>query len=306
MPLQTYLKFPSDDCSMQLHGQSPRKSMESQPNRGAHPMKRNVLFFLLFIGTAIIVTNVLAQDSREVTKTVALNAKGEVVIDTYKGSITITTWDKPQVEIHARIEADDEFDTKYSAEKVRDTEVRIDASDNRVSVKTDYENIHERRNHFFSWFEDVGGSLPLVHYTISMPVTANLSIKDYKSNSSVKRLRSHLDFNTYKGNVEISELDGSIKFETYKGEARINVAKLADRSRFETYKGKVTIELPKNTGFDLDADLEYRSDFSTDFGVELTSHGKHHHNAEFHGPVNGGGPAIILRSTKGDIRLRER
>jgi hypothetical protein len=269
-------------------------------------MKRTVLFFLLFIVTAIVATSVFAQDSREVSKTVALKTDGEVVIDTYKGSITITTWEKAQVEIHARIEADDEFDTKYSAEKVRDTDVRIDASDGRVRIKTDYDNIHERRNSFFSWFEDGSGSLPLVHYTITMPATANLSIKDYKSNSSVKRLQSHLDFNTYKGSVEISELEGSIKFETYKGEARINISKMLDRSRFETYKGKITIELPKKAGFDLDADLEYRSDFTTDFNVELSSHGKHHRNSEFHGPVNGGGPAIVLRSTKGDIRLRER
>ena len=269
-------------------------------------MKLNILLFLVLVGATIVTSPSLAQDSREVSKTVTLKTDGEVVIDTYKGSITITTWDKPQVEIHARIEADDEFDTKYSAEKVRDTDIRIDASDSRVRIKTDYDNIHQRHNSFFSWFEDGSGSLPLVHYTISMPVTASLSIKDYKSTSSVKHLRSNVDFNTYKGSVEISELEGSIKFETYKGEARINFTKMSDRSRFETYKGKVTVELPKKAGFDLDADLEYRADFTTDFEVELTSHGKHHRNSEFHGPVNGGGPVLVLRSTKGDIRLRQR
>ena len=268
-------------------------------------MKHSILIFRVLASTMFVVTLALAQDSREISKTVPLKTDGDVVIDTYKGSIDITTWDKPQVEIHARIEADDEFNTKYSAEKVRDTEVRIDASDGRVKIKTDYDGVHERHDGFWSWFEDESGSLPLVHYTIIMPATAHLSIKDYKSTSSVKNLRSDLEFNTYKGDVEIVSLEGSLKLETYKGTARVDFNKLKDRSRFETYKGKITISLPKKSGFDLDADLGYKTDFSSDFDIELETHGRHHHNAEFHGPVGGGGTALALRSTKGSIRLRE-
>ncbi len=269
-------------------------------------MKCKVFFFLVTAVTSIIASFAFAQDSREISKTLPLKVDGEVAIDTYKGSITITTWDKPQVEIRARIEADDEFDTKYSAEKVRDTDVRIDATDSRVRIKTDYDNINEHHHGFWSWFEDGSGSLPLVHYTISMPATATLNIKDYKSTSTVKNLRANMDFNTYKGEVEITDLEGSLKLETYKGEVRVNFNKMKDRSRFETYKGKITIELPKKSGFDLDADLGYRSDFSADFDVDLQSHGRHHSDSEFHGPVNGGGATLILRSTKGSFRLRQR
>jgi DUF4097 and DUF4098 domain-containing protein YvlB len=269
-------------------------------------MKCKVLFLSLAAAILLIASFALAQDSREISKTLPLKADGEVAIDTYKGSITITTWDKPQVEIRARIEADDEFDTKYSAEKVRDTDVRIDATEGRIRIKTDYDNLHEHRSGFWSWFGDGNGSLPLVHYTISMPATASLNIKDYKSTSTVKNLRASLDFNTYKGEVEITDLDGALKLETYKGEVRVNFSKMKDRSRFETYKGKIMIELPKKSGFDLDANLGYRSDFSTDFDVELQTHRRHHGDSEFHGPVNGGGATLVLRSTKGSYRLRQR
>lgn len=269
-------------------------------------MKCKTLWFRAFAALLLIVPFAYAQDSREITKTVPLKADGEVTIDTYKGSIKITTWDKPQVEIHAVIEADDNFDTKYSEEKVRDTDVRIDATESRVSIKTDYDNIRERHHDFFSWFGDGSGSLPLVHYTISMPATANLSIKDYKSTSSVQNLRAGLEFNTYKGEVEIAGLEGSLKLETYKGEARVEINTVKDRCRVETYKGRVTISLPKGSGFDLDADLGYRTSFSTDFDFEMHERGRHHSNAEYHGPVNGGGPSLALRSTKGDIRLRGR
>ena len=269
-------------------------------------MKHKIICVFVLAATSLLSTSARSQDSREISKTVPLIVSGEVTIDTYKGSITVTTWDKSEVEIHAWIEADDEFSTKYSAEKVRDTDVRIDATEARVKIKSDYDNIRERHHDFWSWFEDGNGSLPLVRYTITMPATASLKIKDYRSSSSIKAPRSNLDFNTYRGDVEIMDLDGSLKFETYKGEARVDFVSVKDRCRFETYKGNVTIKLPKKLGFDLDADLGYRSDFSTDFDFEFPSRGRHRHNLEFTGPVNGGGAALVLRSAKGSFRLRQR
>jgi hypothetical protein len=268
-------------------------------------MQHKYLSVFLLSVTTLIATVSHAQDSREISKILPLKANGEVIIDTYKGSITVTTWDKPQIEIRARIEADDNFDTKYAAEKVRDTDVRIDATESRVRIKSDYDDVREHHHDFWSWFGDGSGSLPLVHYTICMPATANLSIKDYKSRSSLKNLSSNLDFNTYKGEVEIVDLRGSLKLETYKGEARVHFNTMKDRSHFETYKGTITVELPKTASFDLDTDFGHRVDFVTDFDVDLPSHGRRHRNLEFHGPINGGGASLVLRSTRGNIRLRQ-
>jgi hypothetical protein len=268
-------------------------------------MKRMILSLCAVAAMFLFRTSAYSQDSREITKIVSLKADGEVSIDTYKGSIKVAVWDKAQVEIHAVIEADDNFDTKYSEEKVRDTDVRIDETENRVRIKTDYDNVRDRGHGFFSWFEDGSGSLPLVHYTITMPASARLRIKDYKSRSSVQGLRSDLDFNTYKGEVEITGLKGSLTLETYKGEARIEFNKMSNRSRCETYKGSITVFLPKDSGFDLDADLGYRTRFSTDFDFEIPDRGRRHRDLEFQRTVNGGGPLLALRSTKGSFRLRQ-
>ena len=269
-------------------------------------MKLKTFFYGTVAFMLFLAAPTRSQNSREITKTVSLKTDGEVSVDTYKGSIKVTTWDKAQVEIHAVIEADDDFDTKYAEEKVRDTDVRIDATDNRVNIKTDYDNIHERHHGFFSWFQDGSGSLPLVHYTITMPATAHLRIKDYKSRSSVQGLRSGLDFNTYKGEVEISGLEGFVKLETYKGKARVEFTNMKDRCRFETYKGSVTIILPQKAGFDLDADMGYRTRLSSDFDFEIPDRGRRHRDIEVQKSVNGGGPSLVLRSTRGSFRLRQR
>ncbi len=267
-------------------------------------MKRMTLFFVIGAFASLISPHANSQDSREISKNLPLKASGELSIDTYKGSITVTTWDKPEVAIYARIEAEDEFDSDYAAEKVRETEVRIKGDDGHISIKTDYDGIRHHREGFWSFFNGDWGNLPSVHYTIQMPATASLTVKDYKSRSSIKNLRAALEFNTYKGDVEIADLDGSLNLETYKGEVRVTFSKMRDHSRCETYKGSITLTLPKSNGFDLDADLGRRTDFTSDFDVDFGRRSRHS-NMRFAGPINGGGAQLVLRSSKGDIRLRQ-
>ncbi len=246
--------------------------------------------------------SVLAQEMREVKKTVELNKTGEVTIDTYKGSITIETWDKPQVEIYAKIEPDG-WD-RHDREKVRDTEIRIHDSPEHVSIETDYDALKSHSSWFFGLFGDDEGSLPFVHYTITMPSTARLHIKDYKSESKISDLNASMEMNTYKGKVSIRNFEGSIDLETYKGEIRTDFAKLTGDSRFETYKGSIDITLPKGAGFEFAGDIGRRADFNSDF--DLSVKGRHRSAERYSGPVNGGGPLLRVNTEKGVVRLKEK
>jgi len=243
------------------------------------------------------------QMSREVKKTVELNKDGEVFIDTYKGSITITTWDSPQVEILARIEADPGDHDRN--ENVRDTEIRIDDSPSRVRIKTDYDRLHNHRSWFFGWFDDNSMILPFVHYTISMPRTAQLTIKDYKSDTKISNLNAPVDLNTYKGTVNIIGLDGAIDLETYKGEVTIDLTKLAGSSRIETYKGRIDVTMPRDGGFDLNTDLGRRANLDSDFDTIVRS-SRHRDDESYRASINGGGPRLLISSEKGDIRLKKK
>jgi hypothetical protein len=42
-----------------------------------------------------------AADTKEVHRTLTLGRDGHVAINTYKGSVTVTTWDKPEVRVDA-------------------------------------------------------------------------------------------------------------------------------------------------------------------------------------------------------------
>jgi hypothetical protein len=251
----------------------------------------------------LIFGNAWGQETKEVRKSGPLNPDGKVYVDTYKGSITVTTWDKAEIDIYAKIEPDG-FD-RYAEEKVQDTEIRTSLSSSSVRIKTDYDHVRQHSS-FWGIFDGETGSLPFVHYTIKMPRTARLVIKDYKSETNVTDLRSDADIETYKGEVKVMNLEGSLVLETYKGEVTVDFASLKGRSRFETYKGQIEVRFPKGTGFDLDADIGRRGDFSNEFEGESRYRSKRDRDAEYQTSVNGGGPLVLLKTTKGSIRLAQR
>jgi hypothetical protein len=270
-------------------------------------MKLSYLF-LVFILCVFIFISASSQSSREIHKIIPLKSDGHLMIDTYKGSITITTHEKPQVEVDVRIESDDS-DSHDPAEDVAETEIQIDGEGSEVTLHTDYEKVkhHHHSSDFWDWITDTfesSYSLPLVHYTIKMPSTVQLSIKDYKSRTRVTDLKSDITFNTYKGEVDIDNLSGGIELETYKGTVRVSFDKIKNDSRFETYKGNITVDVPKDNGFELRTDFERRVDFTSDFDVDEIERGRKHHHYDYSGSMNGGGPTLELKSGKGDIRLR--
>lgn len=64
-----------------------------------------------------------AADYKDVNRTVSLTPSGSVTIETHKGSIRVTTWDRAEVEIKARIEA--EPGTTMDQRRFEGTDVRI-------------------------------------------------------------------------------------------------------------------------------------------------------------------------------------
>lgn len=243
-----------------------------------------------------------SQETREVKKTVDMNKDGEVSIDTYKGSITVSTWDKAQVSIEARIEPDGW--NRHNEQKVRDTEIRINDSPGGVRIVTDYDRIKSHSWDFLGLFGGDSYTLPFVHYTITMPPTARLRIKDYKSDSRIGGVRSAIRLETYKGKVDIEDAGGSFDLETYKGDVRISLSGLSGDSRMETNKGSIELMLPRDARFDLDADIGRRGDLNSDF--DLTLKRTHRGEQTYRTAINGGGPLLTISTEKGNIRVRQK
>ena len=261
-------------------------------------MKMRTFILLL----ALLATTASSQETREVKKTFDMNKDGEVSVDTYKGTITVTTWEKAQVSVEARIEPDGW--SRHNERKVRDTEIRFSDSPDGVRIVTDYDRLKSRSWDFLGLFGGSADNLPFVHYTITMPAGARLRIKDYKSDSRIDGLRSAIRLETYKGKVEIANADGPLDLETYKGDVRIDFRDFSADTRMETYKGKIDLTLPRDSHFKLDADIGRRGDLNSDF--DLSVRRKHRGDETYQSAVNGGGPLLSISTEKGDVRLRQK
>jgi hypothetical protein len=220
-----------------------------------------------------------AAPTKDIHRTFPLDSHGRVTIDTYKGSIRVSTWDRNEVDIAVRIEEDG----GPFAQSVTRADVRFDASPSDVRIRSDYD-----------WFF-LDGIAPLYHYTVRMPRTASLRIKDYKSESEVSDLAADLQVDTYKGSVQLRNHAGGLTVNTYKGDLRAEFAAVTAPSRIETYKGSIDLRMPRESRFDLYTDLGRRADLNSDF-----------ERRAFRSPVNGGGPELRLKSYKGEFRLRAR
>lgn len=263
---------------------------------------------ILLTALFLLVLPTQAQESKEYNETYNLGDNGRVTIDTYKGSIDITTWDGDTIEIDAVVEDDN------SKGLVEHTEVNIRHSGNTVRIETDYSEAKKvmKRAKLKSY------SLPLVHYTVRMPQTTEVSIDDYKSEIDIEGVYADVNLETYKGEMDIREVKGELTIDTYKGDARIRNLSgalyaetykgtfdvefdefLGDTS-FDTYRGDINVTLPDDAGFDLVADLGKGGDFDANFNTSSLKRSK----KSYEGEVQGGGPRLEFDTYRGSFRVR--
>lgn len=247
----------------------------------------------------------IAAEGREFRRTVTLEARGTVSIETFKGSVEVEPWDEPRAEVFARIEPDTSCgDDSAHAERVRLTEIDVESSGSRLRIRSDYDRLED----FPPLKLDLDGhdimcsSYPFVHYRIRMPRTARLEVQDHKSKIAVAGLRSGARIVSHKGSIDVKDHDGALDLTTHKGDARVEFARLAGDSRFETHRGDVEITLPKSAGFDLEAHVGRGGSLDTSFDVAAREGTKRERFYEE--KVNGGGPRLELATKNGAFRIR--
>jgi len=241
-----------------------------------------------------------AVADRMVSKTLPLAADGKVTIDTYKGSIRIAPWDRAEVAVEARIVPDDSCGSERDQKKwVEDTEVVIEPSGRNVRIESDYDRLET------GWsFLQGCTSRPFVHYRISLPRAARLTIHDYKSDTDVRDFAGHLTLDTYKGSGALVGLSGALDLKTYKGEVRAVFTRLSEAVNAETFKGDVTLTLPSASAFELSADAGRKGEIVSDFEGAGAMRSSRRSGLRSSARVNGGGPRVTLSTEKGKLSIR--
>lgn len=282
---------------------------------------------------AVLASPASAQVTRTLSHVIPLDADGRVSIDTYKGSVTIETWDRAEASVEVEIEGDD-------AEAVERTEIDLRADRDHLRLKTDYDDVQQ--NGLFSLISGGSVDLPETHYRLRVPRSARVTVDDHKSDIRISdlaaplavqshkghivlqhidadlRVESHkgrmridgvagsLDLDTHKGEADVRGLSGPLRVDTHKGEVHVAFRDYQG-ARVSTHKGYIRLALPSGAGFDLDADLDDDGSLQADFDVARLRRGDPRDDDQrYRGAVNGGGPRLAMETHKGTFAVRLR
>lgn len=266
---------------------------------------------------------------RMVQDTVSLTS-GSVSVENEEGSITVSTWTRDAVAYEARIVSE------QAQEFVDETEIEVEKFNQKLSLASTFEALDPQWS-FGPELYGYGVSTPEVHYTLTIPKSAALSVADEESNIEIAGIRAPLQvetdegtvqvadqegatqIDTHEGSVTVSDVRGDLKIETHEGVASVEdlrgdllldthegQAEVAIDSlgavEVDTHEGRVDLTVSRDTGFDLSTDFDEDTDFQSDFALDSIRD----EDGNYHGAVQDGGPLVHLTSHEGQITLNGR
>ena len=290
---------------------------------------RSLLFalgFLTLIGAAVPLH---AQPHERIVRDTVALTPGGVSVENEEGSVTVTTWSRNAVAYEARIVS------KQSPDYVENTVIEVESFNQELSLTSNFDDLEPQWS-FGPELFGYGVSSPEVHYTLTVPRTAELSVDDTESTIEVTGLaaalqletldsevrvreqrgpvrvdanegvvsltdvRGDIKVDTHEGTVRAKGLRGRLMLDTHEGEADIAIDSLAT-VEVETHEGSVTLTMPADAGFDLSTDLG--EDARLGGTLDLSSL-RDDEKGDYDGAVRGGGPLVRLSSHEGEIVLQ--
>ncbi len=137
------------------------------------------------------VAALVAGPAKEIRKTVPLEAGGRVYVQSSRGSVEVTAWEREQVEIEARVEPRDFLGDQRAC--VTETDVRVDAWPNSIRITPEYAYVERRVPRFVAALFRRCTEQPLVHYRIKVPRMARLVIVSSETRVSVQGVEGKVE-----------------------------------------------------------------------------------------------------------------
>lgn len=258
----------------------------------------------------------LAQ-GREFTRTVDLEAGGMLRVEGTKGSMRIASWDRPQVEIRARIEPPARVTAEYAQRAVEATGIEVIGGGRSLSVASNYDNVPSR-NRWGSWDDR---AVPPVHFEIRAPRNLNLVVDSDRGPVTVSGFTGSLDAVVDRGELDVRDVSGDVRIEIDRGDrsrlqgirgslvleadrtdVRIDAEGLERDSRIEVDRGDIDLRVPEGQRLTVRTDISRRGHFYTDLPIEWSSSDPRRSE----GRINGGGAELRLESDRARVELRRR
>ncbi|HUQ92086.1 MAG TPA: hypothetical protein VM120_10435 [Bryobacteraceae bacterium] len=152
-------------------------------------------------------------------------------VENHKGKIQVSTWDRAEVDIPARITAEPSWVVDRS--RIDATGVIIDSTADSLRIKTKY----APNNHWCC------GTTPEVHYTIRMPKNARLAICDHRSELEIASRHTA-------ASGRVTGLGGPLTLDTHRRGIQVQFFSFQVNSRITTHRGSSDLAMPRGSRFE--------------------------------------------------------
>lgn len=255
-------------------------------------MSRSIPLFVLT--TAFAAGALAAAPSKVFHRTVPLASGGRVELQSARGADHITTWDRNEVDILARIEADPE--SREPAESVRRTTIQLSVVNDSVLIATDFHRESSPR------FGDSWDPLPHVSYEIHVPRSVILHVRDDRSEIKLDHLSGQLLLDTDRSLVNVVSLTGTLDVQADRGQIVIGRLDLTGSSRLQTDRTALELGLASSQRLQLDLDLE-RVTPSVEAGLFPGVIHEDHHRTTYRGTADREVPTLHIAADRGSLWL---
>ena len=288
--------------------------------------------YRVLLGAGLVAVSAASAAAQERTfeHTMELQAGSRLALEADRGSVRLTSWDRAEAEIVARIEPPGDVDADYARQAVEGTSIEVRGNRRSVRIRTDYGGVPRRAGLFG------GRRTPRVHYEIRAPRQLDLDLEIDRAPTTLEGFEGRLLLDLDRSDLDVRDLAGTVTLELDRGTLqaaglagsiaidldragevlldglRGDLQLDADRtsvmlrdlaiendSAVETDRGDLDIALAADGAVTIDAATTRRSGFSSDVPGTFESQG-----GDFRGDVNGGGPVLRIEADRGAVRVR--
>ncbi|HWR35546.1 MAG TPA: DUF4097 family beta strand repeat-containing protein [Clostridia bacterium] len=237
------------------------------------------IFALLAAGAA------QAEEREEFHKTYTLTADGRVSLKNINGSVTVTAWDRNEVQVDAVKRARDR-------QRLDEARIEVTAEANSVDVRTRYPEHEGSYN-----------NPAKIDYTLKVPRRALLDkIETINGNVTVEGVQGEVRANSINGSTVGRDLGSAVKLSSINGEVKALVSRIsnADAIRLDCVNGAVELTLPSDASADVKASTVHGG-INNDFNIPVQK-GRFVGSA-LEARLGSGSASVKLSNVNGGIRI---
>ncbi len=251
-----------------------------------HHFRKPSLISTSFLGALMVLAlscAASAQVTEEFHRTLPLSATGRVALDNINGNVTITGWERNEVQIDAVKKARDQ-------QKLNEARIEVETGGDSVRIATKYPEYHTNNNP------------ATVTYELHVPRAAMLNgIKLVNGSLEVSGVSGEVEASLVNGSSNLHDLAGKAELSSVNGRINAYYKSLQNVSaiQLKSVNGSVRLGLPPSPNADVSVST-MNGGITTDFPLQVEGKfvGKH-----IDGKLGSGGTHIEISSVNGSVHI---